>query len=78
MKMYHVSDFETLFQGLDNCESDVVLTLEDGCRYSWKTDGNLFRSLARSMQTPELRELELSASAADSQRLVSHMVYSQL
>lgn len=73
MKIYNISNIEGLCRTLDSCGSDVVLTTEDGCEYSWREQSGLFRSMARGLWT-ELPEIGIRAARADSQRIMDYMM----
>lgn len=76
MTFYNLKDFDALFAALDDCESDVVLTTEDGCQYDWNTQKNALRSFAGSMRAPHLRQLGIhTAAASDLGRLLRFAIY---
>lgn len=67
MTIYNLSNFEDFFGTLDKCESDIILTTEDGHEYDWGMQKDAFRSLLGSLHTPKLRRLGLRATSPNDQ-----------
>lgn len=59
MKVYNITKPEVLFGKLDELEGNVELVMPDGNHCDWATDGELVKSLWKTMPNTMLDNMEL-------------------
>ena len=70
MVIYHMENFDPLFDTLDRCPEGASIVMRDGRQYDWKANREFLRSLLGSMDGACCSRLEVRAGGEAGQALL--------